>query len=476
MPGDRLLTRAILVVLPHCAPARISRLPGRGPAARMTLAAASGTNCSIMQRVILAYSGGLINTVAIHWLRNKRRMRVVTFSAELGQGTDLEELAETALMNGAESAHIADLREPFLREFVYPSLQAGAMYEGSYMLSTALSRPLITREMVRLAREESCDSLAHGAWGRSNDQVRYEAAISALAPDLQIVSPRREWGFENVDQIRSYAERHGLMVNERARHTPYTRDQNIWGCRVTGGPLEDPSIPPPEDVYLLTTSPIDAPDKPQEIRLTLEGGIPVALDGEQLPPVQLIDTLNRLGGDHGIGRVDHLENRLLGNKIREVYEKPGATICFTALRALEKLTLNADALHTKPRLSDEFAALVYKGQWFSDMREALSVFFDRMLQHVSGEVRLQLYKGNVILQGIESQWSLYQPEMSTISRFDSSDQQAVAGWLKLAGSLARHTSRVRRSHTRRPGSSASSAEHVPPEPGSQPPIGPAPTM
>ncbi|MGE0431379.1 MAG: argininosuccinate synthase [Planctomycetota bacterium] len=417
-----------------------------------------------MQRVILAYSGGLINTAAIHWLRNKRRMRVVTLSAELGQGTDLEALAETALMNGAESAHIADLREPFLREFVFPALKAGALYEGSYMLSTALSRPLIAREMVRLAREESCEFLAHGAWGRSNDQVRYEAAVSALAPDLNIVSPRREWQFENVDQIRSYAERHGLIVNEKERTTPYTRDQNIWGCRVTGGPLEDPANPPPEDVFLLTKSPMAAPDVPVNLSLTFEAGEPVALDGVRMAPVPLIQALNRVGGENAIGRVDHLENRLLGNKIREIYEKPAAVICFAALRALEKLTLNAEALHSKPRLSDEFAELVYKGQWFSDLREALGSFFDRMLQHVSGEVRLQLYKGNVVLQGVESPWSLYQREMSTISQFDSSDQQAVAGWLKLAGSLVRHTSRVRRSQTRRPGSSA---EHPAPiaEPG-----------
>lgn len=400
------------------------------------------------QKIILAYSGGLVNTVAIHWLRTHRRMRVVTFSADLGQGgEDLEELAELALTTGAEAAHSADLRDRLLAEFAFPALKANAVYEGGYMLSTALSRPLIAQELVRLAREEGCEFIGHGALGSSNDMIRFESAVNVLAPDLNILAPRREWKLDSVEQIFEYAQRYGITAGRTGLPEPYTRDQNIWGCRTSGGTLEDPAHSPSADVFRITTAPETAPDLPALISLEFESGTPVGLDGQRLDSVELIEKLNTIGGQHGVGRVDHVENRMFGTKVREVYEAPGAAICYAAHTALQKLTLGARALHVIPAMSSQFAALIYEGMWFSDLREGFCAFFDHIERPVTGFVRVKLYKGTITVMGAESPFSLYQREFSTIARTEPRDVQAVAGWLRLARSLDRHTSKVRRSHT-----------------------------
>ena len=364
------------------------------------------------KRVVLAYSGGLDTSVILRWLIERHGCEVVAFCADLGQGEELGPVREKALRTGASTVHVVDLREAFVRDFLYPMLRANAVYEGAYLLGTSIARPLIARAQVEIARREGADAVAHGATGKGNDQVRFELAYAALAPELRVIAPWREWELGSRTALIEFARRHDIPVPVTAER-PYSTDRNLFHVSYEGGILEDPWAEPPSKMFLLTNSPEGAPDVPVSVELDFEAGNPVAVDGDRLPPVDLLTRLNRLGGEHGVGRVDLVENRFVGMKSRGVYETPGGTILHVARRALESLTLDREVLHLRDSLVPRYAEMIYYGFWFAPERQALQRFMDECQEDVGGTVRLKLYKGNVTVTGRRSARSLYRTDFAT---------------------------------------------------------------
>lgn len=387
-------------------------------------------------RVVLAYSGGLDTSVIIHWLKAERNMSVVAFAADLGQGDELEPLREKAIKTGAENIHIRDLRETFVNDFIFPALRANATYQSGYPLHTALGRPLIAQELVRIAREENCDAVAHGCTGKGNDQVRFETGVAALAPDLKVIAPLREWDMKTRDEEIEYAQKHGIPVPV-TKKSPYSLDRNIWGCAIECGELEDPWNAPPEDAYQMTTSPLNAPDKPDEIVVGFEAGLPVSLDGKAMGGVELVAQLNEMAGAHGVGRIDMVEDRVVGIKSREIYENPGAVALLAAHQSLEELCVSKPVRQAQAALSQQYGDLIYSGLWFTDLRDALDAFFAESQKHVVGEARVRLYKGSATVLGRKSPLSLYSEELATYGRGDTFRHTSAEGFLDIYSLPAR---------------------------------------
>ncbi|HEU4368053.1 MAG TPA: argininosuccinate synthase [Methylomirabilota bacterium] len=383
-----------------------------------------------VNKVVLAYSGGLDTSVILRWLIEQYRCEVVAFCADLGQGEELITVRDKARKTGASAVHIADLREPFVRDFIFPMLRGAAVYEGAYLLGTSIARPLIARAQVEVALREGADAVAHGATGKGNDQVRFELTYAALAPHLRVIAPWREWGLNSRTALLEFARAHDIAVPVTAER-PYSMDRNLFHVSYEGGVLEDPWAEPPDKMYLLTQSPEAAPDVPVHVEIEFEHGDPVAVDGRRLPPVALLEALNRLGAEHGIGRVDLVENRFVGMKSRGCYETPGGTILVAARRALESITLDREVLHLRDGLVPRYAEMIYYGFWFSPEREALQRFLDECAQDVTGTVRLKLYKGNVLVAGRRSPRSLYRTDFATFEADSVYRQRDAEGFINL---------------------------------------------
>ena len=382
-------------------------------------------------KVVLAYSGGVDTSVCIPYLKQEWGVQeVITFAADLGQGDELEPIRQKALDAGASQSLVGDLVQPFIEEFAFPAIRANALYEGRYPLSTALARPLIARRLVEVAREVGADAVAHGCTGKGNDQVRFDVAIAALAPDLKVLTPAREWGMSREETI-AYGERCGIPAPV-SKKSPYSIDLNLLGRSIEAGPLEDPMVAPPEEVFAMTAAVADTPDAAEEIEIRFEAGNPVAINGVALEPVAMIREANRLAGTHGIGRLDMIENRVVGIKSREIYETPG--LLFQAHQELESLTLAADVLRSKRQLEMQWADLVYQGLWFGPLKDALDGFMDRTQQHVNGVVRLRLHKCTATVIGrSSSESSLYVPAMASYGSDDQFDHRAAEGFIYVWG-------------------------------------------
>ena len=383
-----------------------------------------------VNKVVLAYSGGLDTSVILRWLIERYRCEVVAFCADLGQGEELITVRDKARKTGASAVHIVDLRERFVRDFVFPMLRGAAIYEGAYLLGTSIARPLIAEAQVAVAVEEGADAVAHGATGKGNDQVRFELTYAALAPHLRVIAPWREWELNSRTALIEFARAHDITVPVTAER-PYSMDRNLFHVSYEGGILEDPWAEPPAKMYLLTQSPEDAPDVPITVEIEFEHGDPVAVDGRRLAPVALLETLNRLGAEHGVGRVDLVENRFVGMKSRGCYETPGGTILVTARRALESITLDREVLHLRDSLVVRYAEMIYYGFWFSPERQALQRFLDECAQDVTGTVRLKLYKGNVQVTGRRSPRSLYRTDFATFEADSVYRQRDAEGFINL---------------------------------------------
>lgn len=384
-----------------------------------------------LNKVVLAYSGGLDTSIIVPWLIENYGCEVICFTADIGQDDELEGLEEKALKSGASKLIVEDLRDEFLREYVFPTLQAGAVYERKYLLGTSFARPLIAKRLVEIAEQEGADGIAHGCTGKGNDQVRFEISAMALNPTLAIVAPWREWDIRSREDALAYAEARGIQVS--AKKSSYSRDRNLWHMSHEGSILEDPWLEPEEDMYTLSTSPEAAPEEPAELTLEFKHGLPVGLNGETLDPVPLMDRLNALGAQHGIGRIDLVENRLVGMKSHGIYETPGGTILYKAHQELESICLDKDTLHYKEMLALRYAELVYDGKWFTSLREALDGFVTVTQRNVSGFVRIRLYKGNVIVLGRKSPYSLYREDYASFGQMDIYDQQDAKGFINLWG-------------------------------------------
>ncbi len=385
-----------------------------------------------VNKVVLAYSGGLDTSIIVPWLRNNYGCEVICFTADLGQGEELDGLEEKALKTGASKLIIRDLREEFLTDFVFPTMQAGAVYERMYLLGTSFARPLIAKHLVEIAEAEGADAIAHGCTGKGNDQVRFELTAMALNPKLKVIAPWREWNIRSREDALEYAAEYNVPVSSTLKSI-YSRDRNLFHMSHEGGPLEDPWNEPLEDMYVLTRSPQEAPDEPTYVEIGFEQGVPVSLDGERLAPVLLFERLNELGSVNGIGRVDMVENRLVGMKSRGVYETPGGTILRVAHQALESLCLDKQTMHFKDFVAVKYAELVYNGMWYTRLREALDAFVRVTQQTVTGTVRLKLYKGNVIIAGRKSPYSLYREDYASFGHMDIYDQQDAKGFINMIG-------------------------------------------
>lgn len=386
-----------------------------------------------IKKVVLAYSGGLDTSVIVPWLKEHYGCEVITFTADVGQGADeLVGLEEKALATGASKAYIMDLREEFLTEYAFRTMQAGAIYEHLYLLGTSFARPVTAKYLTQVAVQEGADAVAHGCTGKGNDQVRFELTVKALAPHLQVIAPWREWEIRSREDAIAYAQAHGIPIKVTAKSI-YSRDRNLWHLSHEGGILEDPWAEPEEAMFQLTVAPEAAPDQPLYLTLDFEQGTPVAIDGELLGPVALLTKLNELGGAHGVGRVDLVENRLVGMKSRGVYETPGGTILYTAHQGLESICLDRDTLHYKLVVAQRYAELVYYGLWFTPLREALDAFVAQTQQRVTGSVRVKLYKGSCTVVGRKSPFSLYREDFATFGKDVVYNQADAAGFINLFG-------------------------------------------
>ncbi|MGI5849544.1 MAG: argininosuccinate synthase [Christensenellales bacterium] len=383
-------------------------------------------------KVLLAYSGGLDTSVIIPWLKENYGCDVIAMAADVGQGEELAPLNQKALSSGASKIFIEDLKEEFVTDFIYPTLKAGAIYEGKYLLGTSMARPLIAKRLVEIAKAEGCEAICHGATGKGNDQVRFELTIKALAPDMKIIAPWRIWDIKSREDAIAYLEKRNLPVPV-SKKRPYSMDRNLWHLSHEGADLEDPWNEPQKDLYLICTAPEDAPDTPSYVEIDFKKGVPVAVDNNALGPVDIIDTLNVLGAKNAIGIDDIIENRLVGMKSRGVYETPGGTILYEAHRALESMTLDRDTLHYKQSIALKFAEMVYYGQWYAPLREALSAFVDSTQQSVTGTVRVKLYKGSCTSVGVKSPSSLYSEEFATFGKDNVYNQQDAEGFINLFG-------------------------------------------
>ncbi len=389
-----------------------------------------------IKKVVLAYSGGLDTSIIIPWLKeNYNNCEVIAVSGDVGQGTELEGLEEKALKTGASKLYIEDLKEDFIDNYVFPTLKAGAKYEGDYLLGTSFARPTIAKRIVEIAKAEGADAICHGCTGKGNDQVRFELTIKAFAPEMAIIAPWREWDIKSRDEEIDYAEAHNIPLKIN-RETNYSKDKNLWHLSHEGLDLEDPANEPQYNkpgFLEMGISPEMAPDTPTYVTISFEKGVPVAIDGKKMGGVEIVETLNKLGGENGIGLADLVENRLVGMKSRGVYETPGGTILYRAHQVLETITLDRDTQHYKELVAAKFAELVYFGQWFTPLREALSAFVDKTQENVTGDVKLKLYKGNMINAGVTSPYSLYDPEIATFDEDDVYDQADSAGFINLFG-------------------------------------------
>jgi len=385
-----------------------------------------------VKKIVLAYSGGLDTSVIAHWLKQHYDAEIITFTADLGQEEELDGLEAKAKASGASKSYVEDIREEFLQGYAFPTMITGAIYERQYLLGTSFARPITAKRLVEIAELEGADAIAHGCTGKGNDQVRFELTVKALNPRLKVIAPWRLWEIRSREDALDYAARYGIPVTS-TRKSIYSRDRNIWHMSHEGGPLEDPSQPPPEDVYVITTAPEKAPDEPAYLTLDFEQGFPVALDGVRMSATELMIRLNRLGGAHGVGRLDLVENRLVGMKSRGVYETPGGTILYTAHQALETLCLDRDTMHYKHLVADRFAELVYFGQWFTPLREAIWAFVQKTQEPVTGTVKIKLYKGQCTHVGISSPNSLYREEFATFGRDAVYRHSDAEGFINLFG-------------------------------------------
>ena len=385
-----------------------------------------------IKKVVLAYSGGLDTSVILCWLQETYGCEVVTFTADLGQGDELDEAREKAQAMGIKEIFVEDLQDEFVEEYVFPMFRANALYEGAYLLGTAIARPLIAKRQIEIAAEVGADAVAHGATGKGNDQVRFELGYYALNPDIRIIAPWREWDLDSRTKLIEYAEKNQIPVPTDAQgQAPYSTDANLLHVSYEGKALEDPWDEPTEDMYTRTVSPEEAPDRPTTVDIEFEKGDPVAVDGTKLGPADLLAQLNALGGENGIGREDIVENRFVGMKSRGVYETPGGTVLFKARRAMESITLDAGAMHLKDEIMPRYAEAVYNGFWFSPEREMMQAAIDKASERVTGTVRLKLYKGGVTVTGRKSPNSLYSAEMATFEADQVFDQRDAEGFIKL---------------------------------------------
>jgi argininosuccinate synthase len=386
-----------------------------------------------VKKVVLAYSGGLDTSVIVPWLKEHYPgAEVVCFTANIGQNDDLSGVEQKAIASGAAKCIVKDLREEFARDYLFKLVQSSAVYERRYLLGTSVARPLIAMHQVRVAEQEGADAVAHGCTGKGNDQVRFELTFTALNPRLKVIVPWREWHIRSREDAIAYAREHNVPVTATLKSI-YSRDSNLWHLSHEGGPLEDPACEPLEEMYQLTVAPEAAPDRPEYVEIAFEAGEAVSVNGERLSPAALVAALNGVAGRHGVGRVDLVENRLVGMKSRGVYETPGGTLLFTAHRELESICLDRETLHYKDVVAQRYAELVYYGQWFTPLRTALQAFIDQTQLHVTGSVRLKLYKGNVIVAGRTSPYSLYREDFATFGKEDVYDQSDAEGFITLFG-------------------------------------------
>ncbi|NSW90589.1 MAG: argininosuccinate synthase [Firmicutes bacterium] len=385
------------------------------------------------EKVVLAYSGGLDTSIIIPWLKENFDCEVIAMAADVGQGEELEPLKEKAVKTGASKIYIEDIKEEFVTDYVFPTLKAGAVYEGKYLLGTSFARPIIAKRLVEIAAKEGATAVAHGATGKGNDQVRFELTVKALAPHLKIIAPWRIWDIKSREDAIDYAQARGIPIPVTKKDN-YSMDRNLWHLSHEGSDLEDPwNEPIYEKILKLVVPPEKAPDKPTYVEIYFEKGIPKKVNGVEYPPVELIEVLNKIGGENGIGIVDMVENRLVGMKSRGVYETPGGTILYAAHRELELLCLDRETLHYKDMVAQKFAELVYYGQWFTPLREALSAFVDKTQETVTGTVKMKLYKGNCVPAGSKSEYSLYSQELSTFGRDEVYNQKDAEGFINLFG-------------------------------------------
>jgi len=385
---------------------------------------------SEINKIVLAYSGGLDTSVMLRWLKERYKCEVVCYCADVGQGEELDGLEVKALETGASKLYVEDLRDEFIREYVWPAVKANALYEGVYLMGTSLARPVIAKRQIEIARQEGADAVAHGATGKGNDQVRFELTYYALQPDIKVIAPWREWDFKGRSDLIAYAKEHRIPVTA-THEKPYSTDRNLMHVSYEGGILEDPWNEPPEDIFQVTVSPEAATAEPEYIEISFAEGAPVAVNGQQMKPVALLERLNQLGGKHGIGRVDLVENRFVGMKSRGVYETPGVTILHAAHRAIESITLDREVMHLRDSLGVKFAESVYYGFWFAPEFELLRKMVDETQSNVTGDVRLKLYRGNTIVVGRRSPKSLYDENIATFEADSVYNQRDAEGFIKL---------------------------------------------
>ena len=390
----------------------------------------------MIRTIALAYSGGLDTSIIVPWLKERYGARVICIAADIGQGNELEGVRAKAIASGADECYVEDLREEFVQSFVWPTLRAGAIYGRKYLLGTSMGRPLIARRQVEIARQVGADALAHGCTGKGNDQVRFELTYAAFAPDLPIIAPWREWDIRSREDAIAYAEAHNVPVTA-TRDKIYSRDRNVWHISHEGGILENPAAAPPADLFMLSTAPEESPDQPEEVTISFRAGTPFAVNGAELDPVDLLVALNSIGGRHGVGRIDLVEDRLVGMKSRGVYETPGGTLLYSAHSELEQLVLDRRTLAAKDLIAPRYADLVYEGRWWTTEREAYDAFVNVTQERVTGSVTLKLFKGNASVVGRESEYALYDERFVTFGEDDVYEQSDAAGFIRLYGLSAR---------------------------------------
>ena len=381
-------------------------------------------------KIVLAYSGGLDTSIILKWVKEKYNAEVIAYCADVGQGSELDGLEEKAIKTGASKVYIEDLRKEFIDDFIFPCIKANAIYEDYYLLGTSIARPVIAKRLVEIAELEGADAIAHGSTGKGNDQVRFEATVKSLAPHLKIIAPWREWDMSSREDLIDYAEKNNIPIPV-TKSKPYSTDRNILHISYEGGVLEDPCYEANDDMFLLSVSPEKAPDKPEYIDIEFKSGIPIAINGKNMDSVSLFELLNEIGGRNSIGRVDMIENRLVGIKCRCIYETPGGTILIEAHKALEALTVERDLAHYKSLIAEKYAEIVYYGLWYSPLKYALDAFVEESQQYVSGNVKLKLYKGNMSVVGRESKYSLYDDSLATFGKDDDYDHSDAKGFINL---------------------------------------------
>ncbi len=381
------------------------------------------------EKVVLAYSGGLDTSVILKWLQEEKNLDVITYSARLGE-VENKNLKKKALRNGAVKAYEEDVEKEFALNYILPALKAGAIYEGKYLLATALGRPLIAKRMIEIARKEKAKYIAHGCSGKGNDQLRFEFAVASLAPEMKVIAPLREWNFKSREEEIDYAREKGIKV-QATKKSPYSIDKNLWGISIECGILEDPYEAPPEEVYVMTKNPLKAPNRVEKVKIGIKKGVPVSLNGKRMAFVDIIKKLNKIGGRNGVGRVDLLENRVVGIKSREIYESPAGIILHTAMRELERMVLDKETFSLKNYIAEIYARLVYEGKWFSDLKKHLDAFVESSMRFMDGEVIMGLCKGNCFVLGRKSRYSLYNESYATYSSKDKFSQNAAEGFIEI---------------------------------------------